>query len=71
MSPLPSVLVTLTSPDWPIPAADPELLDAILEPRLALFWGAHTTARTLLAAATITAANTIVRETLRVQETAD
>jgi hypothetical protein len=56
MSSLPSALVALTSPDWPIPAADPELLDAILEPRLALFWGAHTTARTLLAAATVLAA---------------
>jgi len=36
----------------PYPAADPALLEVLLQPRLALFWGAHTPTRTLLAAAT-------------------
>ncbi len=56
MSHSPGTLVALTSPDWPISTADPELLDTLLEPRLALFWGAHTTARTLLTALTALAA---------------
>ena len=38
--------------DLPIPAADPALVEAISQPRLSLFWGAETTARTLLAVAT-------------------
>lgn len=39
--------------DFPLPASDPALLEALLQPRLALFWGAHTPSRTLLAAATV------------------
>jgi hypothetical protein len=38
--------------DFPIPAADPALVEALAQPRLSLFWGAETTARTLLAVAT-------------------
>lgn len=38
--------------DLPIPAADPTLLDTLLQPRLALFWGAHTPTRALLAGLT-------------------
>jgi hypothetical protein len=36
----------------PIPVADPALVEALAQPRLSLFWGAETTARTLLAVAT-------------------
>ncbi len=42
--------------DLPIPASDPALLEVLRQPRLALFWGAHTPSRTLLAAATVMAA---------------
>jgi hypothetical protein len=35
--------------DLPLPAADPALLELLLQPRLALFWGAHTPTRALLA----------------------
>jgi hypothetical protein len=35
--------------DLPLPAADPALLEVLLQPRLALFWGAHTPTRALLA----------------------
>lgn len=38
--------------DLPIPAVDPALIEALSQPRLSLFWGAETTARTLLAVAT-------------------
>ena len=43
-------------PDLPIPAADPQLLDVLLQPRLALFWGANTPTRALLASLTVLAA---------------
>jgi hypothetical protein len=36
----------------PTPTLDAALLEALVQPRLALFWGAQTTARTLLTAAT-------------------
>ena len=36
--------------DLPIPAADSALLEALDQPRLLLFWGAHTPTRTLLTA---------------------
>jgi hypothetical protein len=35
---------------------DPAFLDALLQPRLALFWGAHTSTRALLAALSVLAA---------------
>ena len=43
-------------PDLPIPAADPQLLEVLLQPRLALFWGANTPTRALLASLTVLAA---------------
>ena len=45
-------LVAYAPSDLPIPAADPALVEALAQPRLSLFWGAETTARTLLAVAT-------------------
>src|SRR4030042_292736 len=45
-------LLAYAPSDFPIPAADPALVEALVQPRLSLFWGAETTARTLLAAAT-------------------
>lgn len=45
-------LLAPARPDLPLPAADPALVEAIFQPRLSLFWGAETTARTLLAVAT-------------------
>jgi hypothetical protein len=45
-------LVAPLSESLPYPAADPALLEVLLQPRLSLFWGAHTPTRTLLAAAT-------------------
>jgi hypothetical protein len=42
--------------DLPIPAADPALLEALLQPRLALFWGTHTPTRAMLAMLTVLAA---------------
>lgn len=47
-----NVLLAPARTDLPIPAADPALVEAISQPRLSLFWGAETTARTLLAVAT-------------------
>jgi hypothetical protein len=49
-------LLPLAPWDLPIPASDPAWLETLLQPRLALFWGAHTPSRTLLAAATVLAA---------------
>jgi hypothetical protein len=43
-------------PDLPIPAADPHLLETLLQPRLSLFWGANTPTRALLSSLTILAA---------------
>jgi hypothetical protein len=45
-------LVAYAPSDLPIPVADPALVEALAQPRLSLFWGAETTARTLLAVAT-------------------
>src|SRR3989337_2254366 len=45
-------LIAPQAESLPYPAADPALLEVLLQPRLALFWGAHTPTRTLLAAAT-------------------
>src|SRR4030042_1558089 len=53
---MPLELLPLALSDLPIPASDPALLEALSQPRLALFWGAHTPSRTLLAAATVMAA---------------
>ncbi len=49
-------LVLRTTPDLPIPAVDPVLLEAISQPRLSLLWGTTTPTRTLLAAVTMLAA---------------
>lgn len=49
-------LLPLTTSDLPIPAVDPALLDAALEPRLTLLWGARAPTRSLLAAITVLAA---------------
>jgi len=49
-------LVSLPYPDIPLPAADAAMLEALLQPRLALFWGAHTPTRALLAYLTVLAA---------------
>ncbi len=38
-----------TSVQLPLPAGDPALLEALMQPRVALFWGAHTPTRALLA----------------------
>lgn len=56
--PDPSVLANL-----PLPAADPALLEALLHPRIALFWGADTPTRALLAMLTALA---VRRQSLRV-----
>ncbi len=53
---MPLELLPRVLSDLPIPASDPALLEALSQPRLALFWGAHTPSRTLLAAATVMAA---------------
>ncbi len=45
-------LVAYAPSDLPIPVADPALIEALAQPRLSLFWGTETTARTLLAVAT-------------------
>lgn len=42
--------------ELPMPAADPVMLEALLQPRLSLFWGASTPTRALLAALTVLAA---------------
>jgi hypothetical protein len=52
-----SKLVSLESMELPMPAADPNLLATLLQPRLALFWGASTPTRALLAALTVLASN--------------
>lgn len=49
-------LLSLPYTDLPLPAADPAMLEALLQPRLSLFWGAHTPTRALLAYLTILAA---------------
>jgi hypothetical protein len=49
-------LVSLPYPDLPLPAADLAMLEALLQPRLSLFWGAHTPTRALLAYLTVLAA---------------
>jgi len=46
----------LLAADLPFPAADPAMLAALLQPRLSLFWGAHTPTRALLACLTVLAA---------------
>lgn len=46
----------LPTADLPLPASDPAMLEALLQPRLALFWGAHTPTRALLASLTVLAA---------------
>jgi hypothetical protein len=48
-------LVSLPYSDLPLPAADPAMLEALLQPRLSLFWGAHTPTRALLACITLLA----------------
>ncbi len=47
----------LAASDRPISAADTNFLDALLQPRLALFWGAHTPTQVLLSNLTILAAD--------------
>ena len=49
-------LVSLETLELPIPAADPSMLETLLQPRLALFWGSSTPTRALLAALTVLAA---------------
>lgn len=46
----------LTSIELPAAAADPRMLERLLQPRLMLFWGAHAPTRTLLTAITAMAA---------------
>ena len=53
----------LTVSQLPLPAGDPALLDALMQPRIALFWGAKTPTRALLAMLTALAAR---GQTLRV-----
>jgi hypothetical protein len=40
---------SLTPSQLPLPAGDPALLEALMQPRIALFWGASTPTRALLA----------------------
>jgi hypothetical protein len=47
---------SLVPAEGPIVATDPLLLEKLLQPRLMLFWGAHTPTRTLLIALTALAA---------------
>lgn len=47
---------SLTPAEFPMAAANPLMLDRLLQPRLMLFWGAHTPTRTLLTALTALAA---------------
>jgi len=49
-------LVPLVSFDFHLPADDSTLLEALRQPRLSLFWGAHTPTRALLAMLTTIAA---------------
>lgn len=53
---MPRELIPLAPTDLPVPLVDARLLDELLQPRLALFWGIQAPARTLLAAATALAA---------------
>jgi hypothetical protein len=53
----------LTASQLPLPAGDPALLDALMQPRIALFWGVKTPTRALLAMLTALAAQ---GQTLRV-----
>ncbi len=50
-----NALIPLAPSDFPIPAINARLLDDLLQPRLALFWGTQEPTRTLLAAATVMA----------------
>jgi hypothetical protein len=50
-----NALIPLAPSDFPIPAIDARLLDDLIQPRLALFWGTQEPTRTLLAAATVMA----------------
>ena len=47
---------SLAPAEFPMAAANPLMLDRLLQPRLMLFWGAHTPTRTLLTALTALAA---------------
>lgn len=47
---------SLTPVELPAAVADPQMLERLLQPRLMLFWGAHTPTRTLLTAITALAA---------------
>lgn len=47
---------SLAPTEFPMAAANPLMLDRLLQPRLMLFWGAHTPTRTLLTALTALAA---------------
>jgi hypothetical protein len=49
-------LVPVLAGDPHLPATDPELLESLSQPRLALFWGAHTPTQALLAILTTLAA---------------
>lgn len=51
-----TVRTTLAPAEFPMAAANPLMLDRLLQPRLMLFWGAHTPTRTLLTALTALAA---------------
>jgi hypothetical protein len=44
-----SELIPVVSNDRHLPATDPALLERLCQPRLALFWGAHTPTQALLA----------------------
>jgi hypothetical protein len=50
-----SELVSFDTLGLPMPAADPSMLETLLQPRLALFWGSSTPTRALLAALTVLA----------------
>jgi hypothetical protein len=50
-----SELVSFDTLELPMPAADPGMLEMLLQPRLALFWGSSTPTRALLAALTVLA----------------
>ncbi len=51
-----SEMVSIERMGLPVPASDPGMLEMLLQPRLALFWGASTPTRALLAALTVLAA---------------
>ena len=50
-----SEMVSFDTLELPMPAADPGMLETLLQPRLALFWGSSTPTRALLAALTVLA----------------